>query len=124
MEFSVKLAKLPDGFSIPQRLTERMAFDEARGRLTYRGFMTKCTYDELSSFSDDPDYHRALEQLFVLTSGEISPRASSRKVPVAILGASIVAAVICLAVLWSATRNATANRPISPSPNATASTTR
>jgi len=124
MEFSVKLAKLPEGFSIPQRLTERMAFDEARGQLSYRGFMTKCTYDELSSFSDDPDYHRALEQLFVLTSGEISPRASLRKMPVAILGAGILAAVIGLAVLWSTTRNATANRPISPSPNATASTAR
>src|SRR5687768_12648182 len=124
MEFSVKLAKLPEGFSIPQRLTERMAFDEARGQLSYRGFMTKCTYDELSSFSDDPDYHRALEQLFVLTSGEISPRGSSRRVPVAILGAGILAAVIGLAVLWSATRSATPNRPISPSPNATASTAR
>jgi hypothetical protein len=124
MEFSVKLAKLPEGFSIPPRLTERMAFDQARGQLSYRGFMTKCTYDELSSFSDDPDYHRALEQLFVLTAGEISPRASSRSVPVAILGASILAAVIGLAVLWNATRNAAANRPISPSPNATASTAR
>jgi hypothetical protein len=124
MEFSVKLAKLPEGFSIPQRLTERMVFDEARGQLSYRGFMTKCTYDELSSFSDDPDYHRALEQLFVLTSGEISPCASSRKMPVAIVGAGILAAVISLAVFWSTTRNAAANRPLSPSPNATASTAR
>ncbi len=124
MEFTVKLAKLPDGFLIPARLSERMAFDEARGRLAYRGFMTKCAYDELSSFSDDPEYHRALEELFVLTSGEMSPRTSARKVPVAILGASIAAAVIGLAVLWGANRNAGAKPAAGPSPNATASTAR
>ena len=122
MEFSVKLAKLPEGFSIPQRLTERMAFDQGRGQLSYRGFMTKCTYDDLSSLSDDPEYHRALEQLFVMTSGEITPPAASRRMPVAVVGAGIVAAVIGMAVFWGATRNATPHRTVGPSPNAVSPT--
>jgi hypothetical protein len=124
MEFSVQLAKLPSGFSIPQRLAERLAFDEARGRLSYRGFMTKCAYDELSSLSDDLEYHRALEQLFVMTSGEIAPRSSSRNVPVAILSAGIVAAAIGVAVFWAQARSASADRHVGPSPTATASTAR
>src|SRR5688572_19662499 len=46
MEFSVKLAKLPEAFRLPERLRDRVSYDADRGRLSYRGFMTKCTYDE------------------------------------------------------------------------------
>jgi len=50
--------------------------------------MTKCTYDELSALTDDVDYHRALEHLFVLTSAAAMPE-PQRRAPVAIAAAVV-----------------------------------
>jgi hypothetical protein len=83
MEYSVKLARLPANLEFPARLQDRVTFDPAKEQLSYRGFMTKCAYDELSSLSDDLDYHRALEQLFVITSGEMAPVGAKRRFPAA-----------------------------------------
>jgi hypothetical protein len=101
MEHSVKLARLPAELTIPERLRERMSFDPAKG-LSYRGFMTKCTYDELCSLTDDPDYHRALEQLFVLTSEEVAPRRPISRLPAAIIVATIGAAALAIGAMWFA----------------------
>jgi hypothetical protein len=109
MEHSVKLSKLPEGAVFPERLRERIAFDAGQERLVYKGFMTKCTYDELSALTDDPDYHRALEQLFVLTSEEVSPRAARHRVPVAMVMATVGAVALVLVVLWSVTRRFSAD---------------
>lgn len=68
MDYSVKLAHLPADLIFPERLIGKVRYDAGRQELQYSGFMTKCTYDELSAVSDDADYHRALERLFVLTS--------------------------------------------------------
>jgi hypothetical protein len=100
MEYSVKLASLPEKVRIPERLRERMSFDAARGQLTYRGFMTKCTYDELAALDDDVNYHRALEELFVLTSEEIAPRPRSRGLS-ALLLVTAAAALLAAAVFWT-----------------------
>lgn len=123
MEFSVKLAKLPAEFKLPERLQERVSYDEKQGKLRYRGFMTKCTYDELSVLSDDPDYHRALEQLFVQTSDEVTPH-SSHKLSAAILLATVGAAALAIAAYWGLTRHGGAINSANPDPSATASTTR
>ena len=123
MEFSVKLVRLPADFKLPERLRERLSFDADRGRLSYRGFMTKCTYDELSALSDDPDYHRALEQLFVQTSDEISPHSAMPKMP-AILLATAGAAALAIAAFWGLTRGEATVQPAAPDSTATASTAR
>src|SRR5437763_16832935 len=102
MEYSVKLASLPDDVAVPDRLRDRMRFDAAKQRLTYRGFMTKCTYDELAALDDGADYRRALEELFVLTSREIAPRQRSRRLP-AVLVIAAAAALLAAVVLWSLT---------------------
>jgi hypothetical protein len=99
MEFFVPLSRLPDKFAFPERLREKIAFDASAGRLLFRGFMTKCTYDELSALSDDPDYHRALEQLFVLTSAAAMP-VGQRRSPVALAAAAVGAVAIVLAAVW------------------------
>ena len=49
MEHSVKLSSLPGNIAFPERLHDRIKFDPVRGQLSYRGFMTKCTYDELNT---------------------------------------------------------------------------
>src|SRR5262245_16223502 len=103
MEHSVRLAVLPEKVRIPERLRERMSFDAAKGQLTYRGFMTKCTYDELADLDDDVNYHRALEELFVLTSEEIAPRPRSRG-PSAVLLLTAAAALLAAVVFWAMTR--------------------
>src|SRR5437879_101251 len=122
MEYSVKLASLPDNVAIPDRLRERMSFDAARQQLTFRGFMTKCTYDELAALDDDVDYHRALEQLFVLTSQEIAPRQRSRGLP-AVLLLTAAMALLAAVVFWAVTRppQAEPREPISTVTVSTAS---
>ncbi len=102
MEYSVKVASLPEKVRIPERLRERMSFDAAKGQLTYRGFMTKCTYDELAALADDVEYHRALEQLFVLTSQEIAPQPRSRGLAAMLLAAAAVA-IVAAVVGWAMT---------------------
>jgi len=110
MEHAVKLSKLPEGVGFPERLRERIVFDAAQGRLVYKGFMTKCTYDELCVLSDDPDYHRALEQLFVLTSEEVAPHSARRRMPAAILLAAVGTVALALLVLWSMSRHVGADK--------------
>jgi len=103
MEYTVKLASLPDDVAVPDRLRDRMRFDAAKQWLTYRGFMTKCTYDELAALDDDADYRRALEQLFVLTSQEMAPKQRSRGLP-AMLLVTAAAALLAAVVFWTTTR--------------------
>jgi len=100
MEHSVKLANLPKRVVFPERLKERVHYDPARGEFLFRGFMTKCTYDELAALDDDADYRRALEQLFVLTSEEVAPRASSRSAA-AIALVALAAVVLAAAIVWN-----------------------
>jgi hypothetical protein len=122
MEYSAHLDRLPETIAFPARLKDKIAFDAARGQLVYRGFMTKCTYDELSALSDDADYHRALEQLFVLTSAEVAPRAAPRVPKAAVLLATAGAIAIALAALWVSLRQTSAEKPTSQTPGVAVST--
>lgn len=118
MEFSVKLAALPEGLSFPERFSERLRFDAARGMLSYRGFMTKCAYDELFALSNDVEYHRALEQLFVLTAGEVTA-GGQRPLTPKLLMATVAATIVVAAVVWSAVRQVSTPPTVSSPPAAT-----
>jgi hypothetical protein len=120
MEYSVKLAQLPAEVSISARLAERFRFDAERRQLFYRGFMTKCAYDEISALSDNLDYHRAVEELFVLTSAEVTP--PQRSFSPGIWAAATAAAVVIAALVWGTLRHSGA-QPSQP-PRATAATSR
>jgi len=102
MEHSVKLASLPKKVVLPERLRERMLFDPGKGEILFRGFMTKCTYDELAALDDDADYRRALEELFVLTSEEVAPRSKSRGA-VATLLVALASLGLAAAIFWTLT---------------------
>jgi hypothetical protein len=108
MEYSVELEKLPAEVRFPQRLENRVRFDAARRRLYFQGFMTKCMYDELSALSGDVVYHRALEQLFVLTSAEVSGGRPPRRVPAGALIAIAATALVALGGAWAAWRHSSA----------------
>ena len=114
MEYSVKLAHLPENVIFPDRLQSRVNFDAAKGQFSYQGFMTKCTYDELSVLSDDPNYHRALEQLFVKTSEEIAPPPARSTIPAAIALATLGAVALAFLVVWSLTRQVATDKAVSP----------
>lgn len=109
MDFSVKLAHLPADCHFPERLTDRLRHDTDRGELIYRGFMTKCTYDELSALSDDADYHRALERLFVLTSAAAAPAPKSA-LPASAIAATVGALAVAACALWLTTRHSSASK--------------
>ena len=115
MEHSVKLATLPEGLKFPERLGDRVRFDAAGGRLSFQGFMTKCTYDELIALSDSIDFHRALEELFVLSSEELSAPRESRFPAKPLV---LVVATCCLAlaalVAWTALHRSTASKEATP----------
>jgi len=117
MEHSVELTRLPDQVRFPERLRERVRFDATRGRLIFQGFMTKCAYDELATLTDDAAYHRALEELFVLTSAEAVPASAKRRAPGAIALAAVGAAALVLVMLWAAMRHAPASQPAGPTAN-------
>lgn len=103
MEYSVPLAKLPPEVVFPAHLQDRVRYEPQSQRLVYRGFMTKRAFDELATLSEDVTYHRALEQLFVLTSAEIAPPPSPGRRWAAVVGVAVaLAAGLLLAamVLW------------------------
>jgi len=80
----------------------------------FQGFMTKCTYDELNALTDDAEYHRALEEIFVLTSAEIAGASPRRRSPAMALAAIGIAALVLLSA-WVALRHASSSGPaISP----------
>jgi len=118
MEYSVELEKLPGDVQFPQRLENRVRFDSQRRRLIFQGFMTKCTYDELSSLSDDVAYHRALEQLFVLTSADVSGGAAKRHLSATALIAAAATVVLTLTGVWAAWRHALAGAARTSAPDA------
>ncbi len=121
MEYKVKLASLPAGVAFSERLRERCSYNAERGELSYRGFMTKCAYDEVSALSDDLDYHRAVEHLFVLTSAEIAPPPRSFPRTAAIAAAAAVV-VLVAAIFLGVRRQGSSEPPVSAPANATVST--
>jgi hypothetical protein len=66
----VSLARLPDGFAFPPDLADRFWYDATKGRLFWRGFMSKATFDRLILLSPDWSYRVALEKLFQLCTPE------------------------------------------------------
>ena len=118
MEYSAKLERLPAEVSINDRLSERFRYDAERKQLIYRGFMTKCAYDEISALSDNLDYHRAVEQLFVMTSAEVAP--PKKGLGSGVVAATAAAIVVAVALAWGTVRHAAGQRSVSPPATVTA----
>jgi hypothetical protein len=74
VEHFVHLSRWPEGLQLPADLGDRIRYDADRGRLVYKGFMSKSEFDRLSRLSDDWAYLRPLEDLFRLCTQETAPR--------------------------------------------------
>jgi hypothetical protein len=122
VDYSVKLSHLPATVSFSDRVSERLRYDGSRGVLIYRGFMTKCTYDEISGLSDDPEYHRAIERLFVLTSADVAPEKTG--LPPRVLVAAAAVVLMVGALVWGTVRHWSVQKTGTPPPATTASTAR
>jgi hypothetical protein len=72
VEHFVPIQRWPEGLDFPADLRERIQYDPTRGRLVYRGFMSKSEFDRLCKLSDDWSYRRPLEDLFRLCTVEPS----------------------------------------------------
>jgi hypothetical protein len=75
VERFVPIQRWPEGLDFPADLKERIQYDPTKGRLSYRGFMSKSEFDRLCNLSDDWSYRRPLEDLFRLCTTE-PPRPS------------------------------------------------
>jgi len=71
VEHFVTVQTLPPGLSFPAEYSEKIGYDAERGRLVYRGVMSKADFDRLSRLSDDWSYRRPLEDLFRLSIEEV-----------------------------------------------------
>lgn len=68
-----ELEKLPEGFAIPEELSEKLFYDRRAKRLIWFGNMTKPQAQMLMSLSDDEDYLRAASALAQLLRREANP---------------------------------------------------
>src|SRR5262245_54830584 len=114
MQHQVRLAQLPTGVQFPAHLGERIAYDAERHELSFRGFMTKYTYDELAQLSKDVPYHEALEQLFVLSSEEVVRPQAARGISPVILAAAAAGVVALGLLVWAVLFRHPAQPPARP----------
>jgi hypothetical protein len=101
MDHFVPVEALPKGLVFPPDLADRIRYDPATKRLSYRGFMSKADFDRLCKLHDDWAYRRPLEELFCLSTAEGEPRKGGMnpRLVAAIAGLGIAATI---AVAWFA----------------------
>ncbi len=96
MEHAVKLSAFPADLRFPPDLSEKIRYDESTRRLVFQGPMWKAQYDRLVALHDDVEYHRALEQLFRISTEPVEPAPRPMRVVVAML----LGAAALMLVLW------------------------
>lgn len=64
MEHTAKLPLLPIGVQFPPELEGKIAFDAAKRRLIWRGFMTEHELQQLLQLHEDLNYRKAVADLF------------------------------------------------------------
>lgn len=101
MEYHTTLARLPEHLVFPGELQDRMQFDKAHNRLSFRGFMSRSTCDTLLELSREAAYREAVERLFVLSAAELdsSPPPNRSWAPWLLAGSAALLLLIA-AVAW------------------------
>jgi hypothetical protein len=99
-EVAVPLVRLPDAVAFAADFPEPIAFDPDRRLLKYRGPMYHSSYVFLRAQSSDPEYDRALEQLFVATAAPDRPATSRWWIIAGSVAAIVGLAVLAVLVLW------------------------
>jgi len=94
----VKLERLPDGLSFPEKLADRIAYDAASRELRFHGFMSKTDFDKLVRLHNDIGYQRALERLFQICTFESDPARAGSRSKLVLIVAGATAAIVALSV--------------------------
>ena len=94
----VKLERLPDGLSFPQKLAERISYAAESHELRFAGFMSKTDFDKLVRLHNDIAYQRALDRLFQICTFESEPQGTGRRSKLVLIAAGTAAAIVAVSV--------------------------
>lgn len=94
----VKLDRLPDDLSFPEKLADRISYDAASHELRFNGFMSKTDFDKLVRLHNDIGYQRALERLFQISTFESEPEPAGGRSKLMLIAAGATAAIVGLSV--------------------------
>jgi hypothetical protein len=97
MDHVVKLDQLPQGLEFPPDLKERCFLDATKKQLVFRGFMSSADYGRLFRLHTDVEYHKALAQLFQLSSEEQAPQMALLRKG---LGFLVVLTLVLAGLVW------------------------
>jgi hypothetical protein len=97
MDYTVKLNQLPKGLEFPPDLEGRCSLDIIQKQLVFHGFMSSADYTRLIQLHPDVEYHKAVAQLFQLSSEEQAPQLGRLRKA---LGFLVVLSLVLAAVVW------------------------
>ena len=94
----VKLERLPEGISFPDKLADRVNYDPVSRELQFDGFMSKTDFDKLVHLHNDIAYQRALERLFQICTYEPETVPGRPRSSLMLMTAGATAAIVALVV--------------------------
>ena len=94
----VKLDRLPDGITFPEKLADRISYDAESRELRFQGFMSKTDFDKLVRLHNDIGYQRALERLFQICTFEPTPERTGGRSKLMLIAAGATAAIVALSL--------------------------
>jgi hypothetical protein len=97
-EVAAKLTALPNDLQFPDDFPEPICFDTARKLLLYRGFMSYSSYRCLRQLHADTEYTRALEELFIASSGVQQPASQGSGWWIIVLCLAVASAALAVAI--------------------------
>lgn len=77
MEHSVRLSEFPAHLQFPPDLRDKVRYDARARQLVFQGQMFKAQYDRLVALYDEVEYHRALQELFRISTEPVSSESST-----------------------------------------------
>ena len=94
----VKLERLPDGLTFPEKLADRISYDAGARELRFEGFMSKTDFDKLVRLHNDIGYQRALERLFQICTFESEPAHTGSRSKLMLIAAGATAAIVAISL--------------------------
>ena len=101
MDHFVRLDQLPSDLEFPQKLNERIRYDNERKGLVYRDAMSSNMFETLLHLHTDSDYRRAIEELFRIAvyQSDKKRQRTSKNIQIYI-GLGLVAAALAVVVAF------------------------
>jgi len=97
---SVQLSSMPTEIQGDSNLAEPLSYDAAQKQLSYRGFMTRASYDYLRDLSRNTEYQQALLELYQMSSVALHKPHRLEVPPLFWLALGILGILAALAWYW------------------------